>query len=153
MKKLKRGYTLIIFEILGKPVPQKQTQFFRGHAYDPSKKIKNMLQWQIASYAPKEPLSGPIILDIAFFFPIPASTSGVKRRQMLNGVLQHTIRPDIDNCAYLITNAMKKIIYNDDSQIVELYLHKRYGEIAKTCVKIVPYNYQALRGDSNEASV
>lgn len=134
---------MLMFDILGKPVPQKQTQFFRGHAYDPSSKVKSLMQWQIASHAPKQPFAGPLIVDIYFYFPIPKSTSNTKRRQMLNGTIQHIIRPDVDNCGYLVTNAMKKIIYNDDSQIVDLYLHKRFSDIAKTTVKILPYNDQS----------
>lgn len=130
---------MLMFEIFGRPIPQKQTQFFRGHAYDPSKKAKTMLQWQIQSHAPKQPFAGPIILDIFFYFQIPKSTSKAKRKQMINGQIQHIIRPDVDNCGYLITNAMKKIIYNDDSQVVDLFLHKRYAEVEKTVVKIMPY--------------
>ena len=64
---------------------------------------------------------------------------------MLDGRIQHIVRPDVDNCGYLITNAMKKIIYNDDSQVVDLYLHKRYGDVEKTTVKILPYS-DAVKG-------
>lgn len=52
----------------------------------------------------------------------------------------HTIlpihKPDIDNLAYLITNAMKKIFYEDDAQIIDMYLHKRYSERPRTIVCI-----------------
>src|SRR5208283_4154038 len=105
---------MYIFEILGAPIPQKQTRFTRnGHTYDPSKKKKTMIQWQIQPYAPKTPLTGPVKVDLTFYFPVPKHTSGIKRRQMLNHVICHTKKPDADNCAYLITNAMKKIFYND----------------------------------------
>jgi Holliday junction resolvase RusA-like endonuclease len=128
-----------IVEIHGPPIPQQQTRFSKsGHIYNPCSKQQEMIQWQVRPYAPKEPLNGPIQLDLTFYFVPPASTSAVKRKQMLNQVIHHTKKPDGDNCAYLITNALKKIFYNDDSQVIDFGIHKRYGEIAKTVVKIIP---------------
>ncbi len=131
---------MFIFEIHGDPIPQKQTQFLRktGIAYDPSKKDRERIQWQINPYAPETPLLGPISIDITFYFVPPKSTSGVKKRQMLNGVIHHIKKPDGDNCAYLITNALKGIIYHDDAQIIDECIHKRYGPVAKTVIKVIP---------------
>lgn len=129
---------MFIFEVTGKPVPQKQTQFnrFSGHAYDPSSKDKEFIQWQIKPFAPQTPLLTPIELDIWFYLPIPEATSGIRRRQMLNQVIHHTKRPDVDNLGYLVTNALKQIVYADDSQITDLHLHKRFGEVPKTAIKV-----------------
>ena len=131
---------MFILEVVGDPVPQKQTQFNRhsGHAYNPSAKAQEYIRWQIRPYAPKEPLRCPVQVDLTFFFKPPKSTSSIKRRQMLNHVIHHIKRPDVDNCAYLITNALKTIFFQDDSQIIDLNLHKRYAEEAKTVIKIVP---------------
>jgi|SRR5579872_963240 len=144
---------MFIFEIIGNPIPQKQTQFIRstGIAYDPSKKDKTQIQWQVRPYAPKEPLLGPIKLDLTFYFQPPKSTSNVRRTQMLNHVIHHIKKPDADNCAYLITNALKGIFYRDDAQIIDLGIHKRYGEEAKTVVRIVAIHEIApTRGDEIE---
>lgn len=143
---------MYIFELHGPPIPQQQTRFFKAgsgiRTYDPSSKSKTMLQWQMKPYAPRDPLPGALKVDLTFYFPVPKSTSGIKRRQMLNHVICHTKKPDLDNCAYLITNAMKKIFYNDDNQIVDLYIHKRYGEEPKTVVKVIPIEEIAhTRGD------
>ena len=127
------------FEIHGDPIPQKQTQFIRstGIAYDPSKKHRTQIQWQTRPHAPKEPLQGPVSVDLWFYFSVPKSTSGIKRRQMLNHVIHHIKKPDGDNCAYLVTNALKGIFYRDDSQIIDLTIHKRYAEVPKTVVRII----------------
>jgi Holliday junction resolvase RusA-like endonuclease len=132
------GPSMYIFEIHGDPIPQKQTQFLRktGIAYDPSSKDRQKIQWQAKPYAPSEPIIGPVSVDLVFYFEPPKSTSSVKRRQMLNHVIHHIKRPDADNCAYLVTNALKGIFYKDDSQIIDLNIHKRYGLLAKTVVKI-----------------
>jgi len=131
---------MFIFEIHGDPIPQKQTQFIRasGIAYDPSRKEREKIQWQAKPYAPLEPLIGPILVDLAFFFIPPPSSSKIRKRQMLNHVIHHIKKPDADNCAYLITNALKGIFYRDDAQIIDLHIHKRFAEKAKTVVKIVP---------------
>lgn len=139
---------MFLFEIHGDPVPQQQTRFARGIAYDPSKKAREMIQWQIKPYAPKDLLMGPIKVDLTFYFPVPKSVSKIRRRQMLNHVIHHIKKPDVDNCAYLVTNAMKKIFYNDDSQIIDLSMHKRYSEEPKTVVTIIPIEEIApTRGD------
>lgn len=129
---------MFLFTIPGDPIPQKQTRFARGIAYDPSSKYRKAIEWQMKHYAPKTPLGGALDVDITFVFAVPKSTSGVRKRQMINHVIHHIKKPDADNCAYLITNAMKKIFYDDDSQIIDLHVHKRYGEVAQTVVRITP---------------
>jgi len=57
---------------------------------------------------------------------------------MINGVILPKKRPDFDNLAYIITNALKEIVYEDDSLITDCIIRKRYGEIPKTVIKIIP---------------
>lgn len=132
---------MIIFEIHALPKAQKQTQFCKGHAFDPSKIDRESVIWQIRPYAPKEPLQGPLNIDITFYLPIPKGTSNVRKKQMINNILYHVKRPDVDNLSYLVVNAMKDVMYEDDSQIVDLNIHKRYGENPKTVVKILELQY------------
>ena len=123
------------------PKPQQQTRFYarggRCFGADPSKSYKEQIQWQIRPSSPAHPLEGPIQLDISFFIPIPSNTSKKSKTQMINGMILPVKRPDIDNLAYIVTNAMKSIVYADDSQIVDMSLHKRYGEIPKTVIKVI----------------
>lgn len=130
---------MFMFEIHGVPVPQQQTRFLKksGIMYDPSKKDRRHIEWQARPYAPKDPLLGPILLELSFYFPVLASVSKVMRRQMLNHIIHHTKKPDADNCAYLVTNSLKGIFYRDDSQIIDLIIHKRYGEIPRTVVRVM----------------
>ena len=131
---------MIILEIHHEPVAQKQTRFVaRGKHFfgiDPSKNDKLMIQWQIRPFAPKNPLEGPLSIDLMFHMPIPKSESKARKAQMINGKILPIKRPDLDNMGYFITNAMKEIIYEDDSQIVDLNMHKRYHEQPKIIVKI-----------------
>lgn len=144
---------MLQFEVVGIPAVQKQTQFIRssGIAYNPSKKAADQLIWQIKPYAPTEPLSGPIEMHLTFFLPIPVSASRVKRTQMLNAVILPTKRPDFDNLAYLVTNALKNLIYLDDSQVTDCMIRKRYSDRPRTVIKIIPIDdLQKVGGDRCE---
>jgi len=133
---------MYLFEIHGVPIPQKQTRFTCAggypRAYDPSKKDLQQIQWQIKPFAPPEPLKGPVELSLTFFLTIPKATSSKLRRQMVNRVVLPNVKPDEDNLAYLITNALKKIVYEDDKQICVKHVYKFYGEQPKTIIKVRP---------------
>lgn len=121
------------------PKPQIKTKFTRkGWAYTPKEAINYIerLQWQIRPYAPSAVYMGPVEVDLTFFLPIPKATSKVSRRMMNNGTIFHIIRPDLDNLAYTVTNAMKGIIYDDDSQIVSCRYRKFYGDQPRIVIKI-----------------
>lgn len=127
---------MYIFEIDGAPIAQKQTQFGNGHAYNPSAKDEAQLRWQLWPYAPSTPLTGPIEASFAFFMPIPKATSAVKRRQMENRLILPIVKPDIDNLAYLVTNTLKKMVYEDDKQICALHLYKYYSLRPRTVMRV-----------------
>jgi len=131
---------MLLFEVVGIPVPQKQTKFIRatGIAYNPSKKDMEQFQWQIRPYAPPTPLDCAIEMHITFYLPIPKSTSSRLRTQMLNGVILPTKKPDFDNLAYLVTNALKEIVYRDDSLVTDCIIRKRYSDRPRTVIKIIP---------------
>lgn len=147
-KELMRG-TMWLGTIVIVPEAQKQTRFvFRGGhpiAYDPSKKYKELIQWQLRPHAPKEMILGPIDMNIYFYMPIPKGTSKIKQRLMQEGKIYHIKRPDIDNLAYVVTNALKGIVYKDDSQIVNLHLYKRYAEKPKICISAMDLNEEARK--------
>jgi Holliday junction resolvase RusA-like endonuclease len=129
---------MYLFEIYSKPVPQKQTQWSKWGAYDPSKKDKEALIWQMTPYAPEEAFFGPAEVDLMFYLPIPQSTSKSQRRGMIEGNVLPIKKPDVDNLGYIVTNAMQNLFYRTDSQIVDLHLHKRYAEVPRTVVKVIP---------------
>ena len=130
------------FELHGPLRPQKRPIWHqRGashYVHDPSKKDLEHMQWQIRPYAPETPLKGPVELTLAFFFPIPKATSQALRTQMMNRVILPAKRPDADNLAYLVTNALKNIVYDDDCQVVAEHIYKFYGPEPKVIIKVRP---------------
>jgi Holliday junction resolvase RusA-like endonuclease len=61
----------------------------------------------------------PIAIELAFTLPRP--TSLPKR------VRHHTKRPDVDNLAKAVKDALRGIIYRDDAQVGRLVVTKEYG--------------------------
>jgi len=131
---------MIQFTLEINPIPQKRTRFGNHHAYNPSKKQMQFMQWQMKPFAPKEPLNGPLFVDYTFCFPVPKSKSIKKRNMMLNNVIKHIIRPDGSNCQYLLENAMKGILYRDDCQICDYRVRKIWAERPQVIVKILDLN-------------
>lgn len=141
---------MLIFEIFGKPEPQKQTQFAvvkpekyfysaprkRVKAYNPSKLTEKMIKWQLGPQAPKDPLQGAIGMDLLFYLPIPKHVSKTTRNLMINGAIRPIVRPDFDNLAYVVTNSMKNLIYRDDSQVVRCLIEKYYSENPRTVIRV-----------------
>ena len=130
------------FVVHGDPIPQKQTRFTTvggfPRTYDPSKKDKERIQWQIRPFAPEKPLDGPVELTIVFFLPIPKHVSKSLRLQMINRVILPDKKPDEDNLAYLITNALKEIVYDDDKRVCAKHVYKFYGSDPKTVIRVRP---------------
>jgi len=131
---------MFIFEVIGIPIPQQQVRFNKrsGHIYNPSTNDIHQLQWQIRPYAPQEPLLGPVEMHLTFYLPIPKSSTAKAKIQMLNGVILPTKKPDFDNLAYLVTNALKGIAYGDDAQVTDCIIRKRYSDRPRTIIKIIP---------------
>lgn len=131
---------MITIELFGNPIPQARPRIVRGgkHAYDPKASLKEGYKWQIKSQFRDEPITAPFAADIIFFMPIPKSLSGVKKRQMLNGRIPHIKKPDLDNLSKFIFDCMNTLVFDDDSQLVELRAKKIYSDKPGTLVRIIP---------------
>lgn len=51
---------------------------------------------------------------------------------MIRRIILPVVRPDEDNLAYIVTNALKKLVYEDDSQICEKHVYKVYDTTPRT---------------------
>lgn len=73
------------------------------------------------------PLEGPVALAIDIRKRPPASVSEKRRRFMLGGQMLPTTKPDIDNVAKLVMDALNGVAWHDDKQIVALQMTRRYA--------------------------
>ncbi len=77
-------------------------------------------------YAPKEPFTGPLRVDLLFAFP---RTLPLLRKFVPNGLLPHAVRPDSDNCRKGATDALTLCgFWKNDSQIFTGMTTKVYVE-------------------------
>ena len=81
-------------------------------------------------------LEGPLIADIVATFPIPQSVSKKKLNDFISGKEHHTKKPDCDNIAKICLDALNHIAFDDDSQITDLHIRKRYGETPNVSITI-----------------
>ena len=74
----------------------------------------------------------PIRLDVSCFFVRPASVSERKRPS-------HTVKPDLDKLLRSLKDALTKILWRDDAQVVSVCMAKAYApatEPAHTVIRI-----------------
>ena len=70
------------------------------------------------------------------YVEIPQSKSKKQKEKMITGEIKPVVKPDVDNVAKSILDALNGIIYLDDKQIIELDIKKIYAETSWTEVKI-----------------
>lgn len=73
---------------------------------------------------------------ITAYFGIPKSKNKKQKSLMLSNVIYPVKKPDCDNIAKIICDALNGIAYKDDSQIVKLTVYKAYAEIPYVKVEI-----------------
>jgi Holliday junction resolvase RusA-like endonuclease len=83
----------------------------------------------MAQFAQNSPLNGPLYFQARFYLPRPKGAykvlkNGTQRRSGLS--LYHTQKPDLDNLIKLVLDSCNEIVFQDDSQIVELLIAKSW---------------------------
>lgn len=74
------------------------------------------LRWRTVYHSP--PWEGGIALSCVFEFPIPAGWTKAKRALAEAGDLSHTSPPDLDNLVKGVADALNKIAWRDDCQVM-----------------------------------
>lgn len=129
------------FEVEGKPVGKGRPRFKRMgnfvQTYTPEKTADYeklvRLRFQNAGGAITDK---PVRVEIVAFFEPPKSARKKDWAVMLANLILPTKKPDIDNIAKIILDALNKIAYVDDAQVIELSVIKRYAAEAKVIVHI-----------------
>lgn len=139
---------MIAFTIYGEPVAQGRPRFttIAGHAraYDPpdSREYKKYVKLMASQNRPHKPIEGPVELKLLIYRPLLKSMSKKKKAEALTGTLRPIKKPDVDNVAKGIMDAMTGIIWADDKQVVSLQVSKFYSEQPRVEVKVIPLEEQ-----------
>jgi Holliday junction resolvase RusA-like endonuclease len=117
----------LILTFKGQPVAKGRPVFsmHAGYpvAYTPAKTraAEHDIKLQAVSQLPTgfKPLSGPISITIDFFMKRPKS--------LRKDVKHHIKKPDLENMAKTILDALNRIAYMDDSQVISMTCTKSYA--------------------------
>ena len=133
---------MIKFTIYGEPVAKGRAKFCvrGGHAiaYTPAKTrdAEGDFRSQSLPYRPKEIITGAISLSIVIYKAIPKSFSKKWVAWAEAGEISPITRPDFDNYAKLVCDALNGIFWKDDAQIVDCRISKRYSNQPRVTVEL-----------------
>ena len=91
-----------------------------GRVYTPQPTInyESYVKWCYSDYAKQEgwekPLENAISAEIEVFMPIPKSDTKKKKEAKLSGKIRPTVKPDNDNIAKSVLDALNGLAYGDD---------------------------------------
>lgn len=86
-------------------------------------------------------------VEIYAYFKIPKSAPKKKRELMLQGYILPDKKPDCDNIAKIILDALNGIAYSDDKQVVKMSVMKMYSEEPRAEVVLRDYKGKSLRAE------
>lgn len=113
-----------------KPTPQKRHRHTRtGRTYDPCCQEKQaFLKLALLSHHPgTAPFPGPLRCHLVFTFRRPKSHCTAAGHLKKSAPTSHVYKPDVDNLAKFVLDALNGFYYVDDSQIHCITIQKKYG--------------------------
>ncbi|MDG5470533.1 RusA family crossover junction endodeoxyribonuclease [Jeotgalibacillus sp. ET6] len=133
---------MIEYEILGEPVAQGRPRASTVNGYvqmiDPTKSrnYKEYVRLVASQYALSEPLEGPLKIRVNVYRPLLKNFSKKKAAAAEAGLLRPTTKPDIDNLVKGVKDACNKVLWRDDSQVVELKASKFYSSRPRVEIRV-----------------
>lgn len=120
----------IILTIPGEPIGKARPRMTRtGIVYTPKKTLNYetlIRELFIIKYPNFQPIDGPVHLHLSAWLKIP-KVSKKKVAAMESGEIRPTKKPDMSNILKSVEDALNTLAYQDDKQIVEVEIKKRYS--------------------------
>ncbi len=134
---------MIEFTVLGEAIAQGRpragkTWTGKTVIYDPSKSrnFKEYVKLVASQNAPRTLLEGALKVRVTVYRETLKSFSNRKKELAESRLLRPVTKPDLDNHAKSVLDALNGVIYKDDSQIVDLTVSKYYSEKPRVEVRI-----------------
>lgn len=70
-----------------------------------------------------EPFAGPVFVAAVFYLPRPKALRTLRK---LQHAVPHVTKPDSDKLARSLCDALTGVAWNDDAQVTDLVIRKRY---------------------------
>ena len=128
------------FTVYMKPQGKARPRVTRRGAYTPKATVaaSNLIAGKYRDlYGEKKPFSGAVHLYIYAYDALPQS----QPKRVTEA--PYAVKPDADNVAKLVMDALNKLAYNDDAQIVQLHVIKkerRRNEVPRIEVYVSEFN-------------
>lgn len=129
----------IDFVVPGKPVGKGRPRVTRHGTYTPeaTRGYQRAVQWAWKKAGGKRmPKDTALGVIIQAYLPIPSGVGKKKRAEWDRLCRYHTKRPDGDNIAKAVLDALNGLAYDDDSAVSCLTVGKGYSEQPRTVVMI-----------------
>jgi Holliday junction resolvase RusA-like endonuclease len=120
---------VIEFHVDGPVVGKARPRVTRNGTYTPAETVAYEYQIQRAAKRAmwgNQILLGPVRLHLEAGYQIPASFSQKKAQACMFGHVCPIVKPDLDNVLKALGDACNKVVWKDDSQIVEVSMRKKY---------------------------
>lgn len=134
-----KGVKVIKFTVPGQPQGKARARTFyngnmgRMQSVTPEKTVlyENLIKSCYEKKAEEDMIEGffngePVRMSIEAVFDIPKSKSKKVKAQMYTGAILPTKKPDADNIAKVVCDALNGVAYKDDTQVCSLTVIKRY---------------------------
>jgi Holliday junction resolvase RusA-like endonuclease len=128
---------VIAFTIPGEPVAFARSGGKGAIRFTPKRQRDFMALVKLAAanaMAGAPPIEGPVEMILRATYCAPVSWSKKKR----DAAHWRTSKPDADNIAKIVADAINEIVYLDDSQVASLAVQKVYGPLAGVAVTVAP---------------
>lgn len=117
------------FTVLGRPRGKGRPRFGNGRTYTDKQTLEyeRLIATRAAEAMPCAAVETPVSVRIVVYKGIPASWSKTRRqRAMMGGEIPG--KPDLDNVAKAVLDALNGVAYVDDVQVVKLAVSKNFSE-------------------------
>lgn len=128
---------MVDFVIEGEPVAKGRPRFTTtGRAYTPKRTADYEKKVRQAYNGEMFPEDIPLSVHIDAYMAIPKSVSKRVHEEMRKGFKRPLKKPDGDNIAKAICDALNGKAYVDDKQVVHLSVSKWYSDVPRAEVRI-----------------
>ena len=120
----------IVFTIKGDPKGKGRPRFSKGRVYTPAETIQyeTVVGLSYRNVAKGYKFTSPVRVTIKAFHKPPKGKAKKVVEDMLDGRILPTKKPDADNVAKIILDGLNKVAWDDDTQVVDVMVTKRYAE-------------------------
>lgn len=125
-----------------KPTPKGRPRFANGRVYTPkeTKDAEKEIAVLVANHMLASRLKmveTAVVIEIIFYFALPKKVTQEEKMLCDIGMLYHSCRPDIDNLAKLVIDAIIGIALKDDGQVCKLVCEKKYAKSEGILLKMM----------------